>query len=103
MTPRWPPVPTPDRGDVWRVDLGIAAKTRPCLVSSVPPEPQERVPVTLVRHTSSVRETRFEVVVARRFLKPGAFDAQGRVTVALAQLARRLGPAETEFTATAAH
>jgi mRNA interferase MazF len=26
----------PDRGEVWLVDLGLAAKTRPCVVLSVP-------------------------------------------------------------------
>jgi mRNA interferase MazF len=76
---------------VWLVDLGIAAKTRPGLVLSVPPEPQDRVLVTLVPHTTSVQGTRFEVVVPKRFLKPGAFDAQGLVTVAQARLVRRLG------------
>ena len=28
---------TPSRGEVWLVDLGLAAKIRPCLVLSVPP------------------------------------------------------------------
>jgi hypothetical protein len=31
-------VPIPDRGEVWLADLGIAAKIRPCLVLSVPPD-----------------------------------------------------------------
>lgn len=84
-------MPAPDRGEVWLVDLGIAAKTRPCLVLSVSPEPQDRVLVTLVPHTTSVQGTRFEVVVPKRFLKPGAFDAQGLVTVALKRLVRRVG------------
>jgi mRNA interferase MazF len=50
--------------------------------------------VTLVPHTTSVRGTRFEVVVPKRFLDPGAFDAQGLVTVAPARLLRRLGHLE---------
>lgn len=90
-------MPAPDRGEVWLVNLGIAAKTRPGLVLSVPLEPQDRVLVTLVPHTTSVQATRFEVAVPKRFLKPGAFDAQGLVTVAKARLIRRLGklqPAE---------
>ncbi len=84
-------MPTPDRGEVWLVDLGIAAKVRPCLVLSVPPGPQDRVLVTLAPHTTSVQGTRFEVVLPKRFLKAGAFDAQGLVTVARARLLRRLG------------
>jgi mRNA interferase MazF len=91
MTPRRPLVPIPDRGEIWLADLGIAAKVRPCLVLSVPPEPQDRVLVTLVPHTTSVQGTRFEVAVPKRFLKAGAFDAQGVVTVARAGLLRRLG------------
>lgn len=55
------------------------------------PEPQDRVLVTLVPHTTSVQGTRFEVVVPKPFLQAGAFDAQGLVTVARARLLRRLG------------
>ena len=84
-------MPTANRGEVWLADLGIAAKTRPCLVVSVPLDPQDRVLVTLVPHTTSVQGTRFEVAVPKRFLKPGAFDAQGLATVAPARLIRRLG------------
>lgn len=36
-------MPSPDRGDVWLADLSYAAKTRPCLVMSVPFDPQGTV------------------------------------------------------------
>lgn len=81
----------PNRGQVWLADLGIAAKIRPCLVLSVPPDPQDRVLATLVPHTTSVQGPRFEVVLPKPFLRSGAFDAQGLVTVALARLRRKLG------------
>jgi mRNA interferase MazF len=84
-------VPAGDRGEVWLVDLSMAAKVRPCLVLSVPTDPQDRVLVTVVPHTTSVQGTRFEVVVPKPFLKPGAFDAQGIATVAQARLIRKLG------------
>jgi mRNA interferase MazF len=84
-------VPTPNRGEVWLVDLGIAAKVRPCLVLSVPLDPQDRVLVTLVPHTTTVQQTRFEVVVPKQFLSAGAFDAQGLVTVHPKKLQRKLG------------
>jgi mRNA interferase MazF len=82
---------------VWLADLGFAAKVRPCVVLNVPLAPQDRVLVTLVPHTTSVQGTRFKVAVPKSFLKPGALDAQGLVTVALARLIRKLGrlqPAE---------
>lgn len=90
-------MPTGKRGEVWLVDLGLAAKVRPCLVLSIPPGAQDRVLTTVVPHTTSVRGTPFEVVIAKSFLQTGAFDAQGVVTIASARLLRRLGalsPAE---------
>src|SRR5262245_22841576 len=84
--PRRPPMPIPGRGEVWLADLGNAAKIRPGLVLSVDPDPQDRVLVTLVPHTTSVQGTRFEVVVPKPFLSPGAFDAQGMQTGNLAAL-----------------
>jgi mRNA interferase MazF len=90
-------VKSPPRGEVWLVDLGMAAKVRPCLVLSVPVQDSDRTLVSLVPHTTSVRGSRFEVTVSTRFLKTGAFDAQGLVTVPLVRLVRRvglLGPSE---------
>lgn len=90
---------SPPRGEVWLVDLGLAAKVRPCLVLSVPVEDTDRTLVSLVPHTTSVRGSRFEVATAAKFLKPGAFDAQGLVTVPLIRLVRRvgvLGPSQLE-------
>jgi mRNA interferase MazF len=86
----------PPRGEVWLVDLGLAAKVRPCLVLSVPAEDSDRAIVTLVPHTTSVRGSRFEAEVPVRFLRPGAFDAQGIVTVPFARLVRRLGVLSAE-------
>ena len=86
-----PPNPPPDRGEVWLVDLGMAAKVRPCLVLSVPPGPADRVLITLVPHTTSIHATRFEVAVPKPFLKPGVFDAQGLVTVPPPRMMRRIG------------
>jgi mRNA interferase MazF len=82
---------SPDRGSVWLVDLGLVAKVRPCLVLSVPADPQDRVLTTLVPHTTSVQGTRFEVAVRARFLRAGVFDAQQVLTVPRVKLIRRLG------------
>src|ERR1700741_4625367 len=90
MTKR-PLMPRVDRGSVWMVDLGLAAKVRPCLVLSVPTDPQDRVLVTVVAHTTSLQGTRFEVDVKARCLKAGVFDAQQVLTVPQAKLVRKLG------------
>jgi mRNA interferase MazF len=79
------------RGEVWLVDLGYAAKTRPALIVSVPYLDSERALVALVPHTTSPRGTRFEVSSQARFLKAGAFDTQNLVTVPESKLLRRLG------------
>jgi len=79
------------RGDVWLVDLGLAAKVRPCLVLSVPVADEDRALVTLVAHTTSPRQSRFEVESSARFLRPGVFDAQNLVTIPQAKLVRKLG------------
>ena len=79
------------RGEVWLVDLGLAAKVRPCLVLSIPVLDSERALVTLIPHTTSLRGTRFEVTVPVSFLRPGGFDAQNLVTVPFAKLVRVLG------------
>jgi len=84
------------RGEVWLVDLGYAAKTRPALVISVPSLDTERALVLLVPHTTSPRGTRFEVASHERFLKAGVFDAQNLITVPEAKLLRRLGKLPTK-------
>jgi mRNA-degrading endonuclease toxin of MazEF toxin-antitoxin module len=43
------------RGEVWQVDLGLAAKIRPALILSRPPRDNDRALVTLVPHTTAVR------------------------------------------------
>ena len=58
------------------VDLGLAAKVRPCLVLSVPALDQDRSLATVVAHTTSARGSRFEVAVPVPFLRTGVFDAQ---------------------------
>jgi len=80
-----------NRGEVWQVDLGLAAKVRPCLVLSVPYGEEDRSLVTVLAHTTSPRSTRFEVNVKVRFLHPGAFDVQNILTIPAAKLLRRLG------------
>ena len=81
----------PQRGEVWLVDLGLAAKVRPALVISIPADTVDRALVTLVPHTTSARGSRFEAAVPVSFLRPGVFDAQSLVTIPHAKLIRSLG------------
>lgn len=66
------------RGEIWLVDLGMVAKTRPALLLSVPYNDTERAVVTFVPRTTALRGTRFEVPHKAR-----GFDA-GTWRVALA-------------------
>ena len=91
----------PARSEVWLVDLGMVAKVRPCLVLSISAdEESDRVLTTVVPHTTSTRESRFEVLSDVRFLKTGAFDAQNIVTIPTAKLIRRLGTLTADQMAT---
>lgn len=87
---------SPDRGEVWLVDLGYVAKVRPCLVVSIQVLNQDRALATLIPHTTSPRGSRFEVDVKARFLKPGVFDVQDIITIPHAKLLRKLGELNSE-------
>jgi mRNA interferase MazF len=84
-------MPNPRRGEVWLVDLGYAAKVRPCLVLSIPADDEDRALTTLVPHTTSLRNSRFEVKLKVRFLREGGFDSQNLITIPHAKLIRKLG------------
>jgi len=79
------------RGEVWQVDLGLAAKVRPALILSGPAGDNDRALVTLVPHTTAVRGSSYEVVIKVGFLRDGAFDAQNLVTIPHAKFLRKLG------------
>jgi mRNA interferase MazF len=94
---------SPQRGEVWLVDLGLAAKIRPGLVLSIPPSEEDRALVTLVPHTTSLRGSRFEVSIPVPFLRAGGFDAQGLVTIPHAKLIRPLGKLSASSLSTVEH
>lgn len=60
--PPKPRMPSGNRGEVWIVDVGMAAKVRPCLVLSVSASDADRARATLVPHTTSRGEWQTFVV-----------------------------------------
>ena len=89
-------MPEPLRGEVWMVDLGMAAKVRPCVVISVDVDDTERALATAIPHTTSPRGTRFEVAIRVPSLRPGVFDVQNLITIPFAKYIRRLGSLSEE-------
>jgi mRNA interferase MazF len=79
------------RGEIWLIDLGMVAKTRPALVLSVAYDERERAVVTYVPRTTVLRGTRFEVPHTARGFDAGGFDAQGIAGVPAVHLIRRVG------------
>jgi mRNA interferase MazF len=79
------------RGEVWLVDLGMAAKARPAVILSIPFSEQERALYAIVPHTTATRAGRFEVVVDVPWLQSGAFDVQGLRNIPGSVFLRRLG------------
>ncbi len=80
----------PKRGEVWLVNPGLTAKVRPCLILSVSFSDEDRALISVIPHTTSPRNSRFEVAIEARFLRPGVLDAQSIVTIPVAKLLRKL-------------
>ena len=81
----------PKRGEIWLVDLGYVAKVRPCLVISIPVLQEDRALITMIAHTTTIRNSRFEVKIKVKFLKEGAFDVQNMITIPNVKLFKKLG------------
>jgi mRNA interferase MazF len=79
------------RGEVWQVDFGLAAKVRPALLLTGEPSDDELDLFTVVLHTTSVRGNRWELPIPKPFLKAGAFHLQQVQTISGTKLLRRLG------------
>ena len=56
-------MPRPSASEVWLVDLGLAAKVRPCLILSDYPADDELALVVVVPHTTAVRGNRWELAI----------------------------------------
>jgi mRNA interferase MazF len=89
-------MPRPSAGEVWRVDLGLAAKVRPCLILSDYPADDELALMVVVPHTTAARGNGWEVAIPKPFLEPGVFHLQQVQPVSLARLERKLGTLSPE-------
>ena len=85
----------PKRGEIWLVDLGLAAKVRPCMLLTSFPTDDELALVTVVPHTTAIRGNQWEHACQKSFLKHGAFHLQQVQSVSIAKLVRRLGELDT--------
>jgi len=81
----------PSRGEVWLFDCGMVEKVRPVLILSIPFADADRALVTVVFHTTAVRNSQFEVKIEVPFLKDGAFVAQSIATYPTVRSIRKLG------------
>ena len=81
----------PKRGEIWLADLGIAAKTRPVLVLSVPFSDLDYALITVVPCTTNIRPSDFQVKLPVSGLRPGAFNIQGLTAIPPSKFIRKLG------------
>lgn len=84
-------MPNAVRGEVWLVDLGMAAKVRPAVIFSIPFQDNERALYAIVPHTTALRGGRFEAAVQTSWLERGAFDGQGLRSIPRTVFIRKLG------------
>ncbi len=87
-------MPVARRGEIWLIDLGYAAKTRPSVALSVAFGDDDRAIVSFVPRTTSVRGTRFRVTHDARGFDPGAFEARGISGIPSVRPTRKLGTVE---------
>ena len=72
-------------------DLGMAGKVRPALIVSVAYSDLDRALLTIVPHTTSLRDSQYEIDLTVAFLKPGAFLVQNIATYPNVRAIRKLG------------
>jgi mRNA interferase MazF len=80
----------PERGEVWWVDLGIAGKTRPVAVVSIPFGDSDYALMSVIPHTTTARGSEFEVELTIRGLKLGVFNVQGLLAVPPSRFVRHI-------------
>jgi len=89
-------MPRANPGEVWIIDLGLAAKVRPCLILSDYPKDDELALIIVIPHTTALRNNRWEVPIPKKFLKDGAFHLQQIQSVPIVRLQREIGKLTAE-------
>ena len=84
-------MPQARAGEVWIVDLGMAAKVRPCLLLTDYPRDDELALITILAHTNTLKGNRWEHPCPKPFLREGAFHLQQIHSVPVVKLIRKLG------------
>ena len=83
-------MPFPKRGEIWMADLGLAAKIRPVLVMNIEFTDVDYALYSVIPHTTSPRNSQFEVSLPVHSLKKGVFNIQGLMAVPKTKLNRKL-------------
>lgn len=78
-------------GEIWRVDLGLAAKVRPALILSDYPGDDELALMVVIPHTTAMRGNRWELTLPKPFLQKGVFHLQQIQPISLARFDAKLG------------
>lgn len=89
---------SPHPGEVWRADLGLAAKTRPVVIVSRHDPEAPRALVIYVPLTTQKRGSRYEVELPQLgFLRePSVANVQGVASLPITRLESKLGEVSTE-------
>ena len=89
---------SPQQGEVWLADLGLAAKTRPVVILSRDDPQAPRALVVYIPLTTQNRRSHYEVEIGNlRFLKEASVvNVQGIGSIPVARLQRKLGSLPTE-------
>ena len=84
---------SPQPGDVWLADLGLAAKTRPIVIVSRFDPDSPRALILYVPLTTQNRSSRYEVVLPKvSFLeRDSVANVQGLASLPIVRLERKLG------------
>ncbi len=84
-------------GDVWMIDMGLAAKVRPALVLTPEPSDVEQALVTAISHTITDHPGNpWCVPVPKSWLKPGWFNLQQIGSFPAKYFIRKLGSLSTD-------